>query len=290
MNPGPPPCKGGCKGNEGDDSKGRVNYAAVRPPVDNSLVEGFKEWLRDRVSEDTADYYASVVKRGEWPPNKGKHVKAWRQYAHYLFSIGALRWEQYQSYLFFLKTPAPSRRRATEAVPVDTILKYREILETASLGEVYVLLLGGTRLSHIYRMLTNWEPEEAVEHPTGELEQRLHCGDGYCRYYLGIKEGSKRCDYVYFPVTEPEPPDMTYRQLKDKLRKLGVQAKLFRKFASQRLEHLAFKNNIRVDAVNLIMSRELSVTGAHYLVTRTWADRLFSIYTKWLQEVGLVGD
>ena len=52
-----------------------------------------------RVSEDTAEYYVNVVRAGEWLPGKGKHVKAWRKYVHYLFSIGALSWEQYQAYL-----------------------------------------------------------------------------------------------------------------------------------------------------------------------------------------------
>lgn len=35
---------------------------------------------------------------------------------------------------------------------------------------------------------------------------------------------------------------------------------------------------------NLIMSRELLVTGGHYLNTRGWAGRLFNIYVGWLKE------
>ena len=69
---------------------------------------------------------------------------------------------------------------------------------------------------------------------------------------------------------------LEYRQLKDKLRKIGAQAKLFRKLANQVLEELAHKHNIRLDAVNLIMLRELSVTGTSYVNVRDWADKLFS--------------
>jgi len=54
------------------------------------------------------------------------------------------------------------------------------------------------------------------------------------------------------------------------------------------LEGLAHQNNIPLDAVSLIMSRGLSVTGTHYLNTREWADKLFGLYVKWLREKGLL--
>ncbi len=95
------------------------------PVVDNRLLEGFGRWLGGRVSEDTAEYYVNVVRAGEWPPGKGKHVKAWRKYVHYLFSIGALSWEQYQAYLLYLKTTGVARHSTVEAVPHQTILQYR---------------------------------------------------------------------------------------------------------------------------------------------------------------------
>ena len=287
-NPGPPPCEGGCEGGEGGFSEGRVNYSGVRPPLDNSLLSGFSEWLVGRVSPATAEYYVAVVSRGEWPPRKRKHVIAWRNYVKYLASASVIDPLTKMGYLDTLSVGGRARTRYAAAVKVETIRQYRDKLVRADLEHVYLFLLGGTRLSHTYRMLASWSPDEVVEQPTGELEQRLYCSDSFCRYYLGIKEGSKRVDYVYFPTTEPGPLSLSYRQLKDKLRKLGVQAKLFRKFANQRMIDLAFRNNIRVDAVNLIMSRELTVTGAHYLVTRKWADLLFSIYTKWLKEVGLI--
>ncbi|MEB3816645.1 MAG: hypothetical protein LRS46_01705 [Desulfurococcales archaeon] len=241
------------------------------------------------MSEDTAEYYVGVVERGDWPPGKGKHVKAWRKYVHYLFSIGVLSWEQYQAYLLYLKTTSGARHRTVEAVPIETIREYKEVLERAGLGALHVLLLGGARLKHILRMAEAWKPEELVKHPTGRMEKRLHCGRGWCRYYLGVREGSKRTDYVYFPLAgRMRVPALTYRQLKDKLRKLGVQAKLYRKFANQVLEELAHQNNIPLDAVALIMSRGLTVTGAHYLNTREWADKLFKLYVGWLKQNHLI--
>jgi len=85
----------------------------------------------------------------------------------------------------------------------------------------------------VLKMAENWRPTEAVKHSSGRVEKRLLCGQGWCRYYLGLVEGSKRTDYVYFPLAgRMRVSALSYRQLKDGLRKLGVQAKLYRKFAN----------------------------------------------------------
>ncbi|MEB3759611.1 MAG: hypothetical protein GSR81_02035 [Desulfurococcales archaeon] len=47
----------------------------------------------------------------------------------------------------------------------------------------------------------------------------------------------------------------------NKLRRIGVQAKEFRKLANRVLEELAHMHNIRLNAVNPIMSRELRLPG-----------------------------
>ncbi len=292
MNPGPPPCEGGVpsQASEGDGAENKCKLttrvaAPPRPPVDNSLLSGFREWLEGQVSGDTAEYYSNVVRRRMWPPGKRKHVKAWRKYIQFLFSVGRIDWGRMQQYLAFLRLGG-NRRETQRAVPLDTIVRYGEVMEGNGLGDLYLLLLGGARLKHILRMAGEWNPLEQVKHPTSEFEPRLWCSNDWCRYYLGLREGSKRADYIYFPLTGERVriPQLEYRQLKDKLRKLGVQAKVFRKFANQVLEELAHRHNIRLDAVNLIMSRELSVTGTSYVNVRDWADRLFALYVEWLRE------
>ncbi len=65
----------------------------LAPVVDNSLLQGFRQYLLGRVSEATARDYVNAVARKEWPPTKRSHVKAWRHYVQYLFSIGKLDWE-----------------------------------------------------------------------------------------------------------------------------------------------------------------------------------------------------
>jgi len=258
-----------------------------RPPVDKTLVEGFRGWLEGRTSSETAEYYARVVGRGEWPPAREKHVKAWRRYIHYLFSLGTLGLEQYQALLLYLKAPS-SERRTVAAVSWEEISGYGARLARAGLDRLHLILLGGSRLKHIVLMLEQWRPDEIVQHPHNMLEPRLYCTEGWCRYYLGVREGSKRVDYVYYPAPwgserplDPQP----YRRLKDKLRRLGVQPSRYRKYANQQLAQLAHEHSIPQDAVALIMSRGLTVTGTHYLNTRDWADRLFKEYamkvTRW---------
>ena len=96
MNPGPPPCEGGVP-SQASETEGAENSwklttrvaAPPRPPVDNRLVAGFREWVEGQVSGDTAEYYAGVVGKRAWPPTRRKHVKAWRKYVQLLFSVGA---------------------------------------------------------------------------------------------------------------------------------------------------------------------------------------------------------
>ncbi|OYT55480.1 MAG: hypothetical protein B6U76_05875 [Desulfurococcales archaeon ex4484_217_2] len=48
-------------------------------------------------------------------------------------------------------------------------------------------------------MLETWAPGKKVKHPTSRYEFRLACTDTFCRYYLGVWEGSKRTDYNILP-------------------------------------------------------------------------------------------
>jgi len=296
LNPGPPPYQYRSNHDStqniseirGEKLTTRI-IAPAKPVIDNTFLEAFKNWLSGQVSDDTRNYYVNVINNGEWPPSKNKRVKAWRKYVQFLFSAGRIDWQTMQQYLAFLRLRGNKRETQT-AIPVTLILKYKDILTENGLGDLYTLLLSGARLKHILRMLEKWSPAEQVRHPTGRFEARLGCGKNYWRYYLGIREGNKRADYIYFPRSENsyKIPRMNYKQLKDKLRRLGVKAKLFRKFVNQTLEELAYDNNIRLDAVNLIMSRELSVTGTSYVNVRDWSDKLFSKYVEFLREQRLL--
>ena len=63
-----------------------------------------------------------------------------------------------------------------------------------------LMLESGARLEHALKMLAEWAPEEQVEIPGLGFTQRLVCleDQGFCRYYLGLREGQKPCEWIYF--------------------------------------------------------------------------------------------
>jgi len=65
------------------------------------------------------------------------------------------------------------------------------------------MLEPGARFEHVLRMVETWSPGEAVEIPGIGLEtKRLVCFEdrGFCRYYAGLRRGSKPYEWVYFSL------------------------------------------------------------------------------------------
>ncbi len=268
-------------------TKSIVNYSLKMPPVDNDLLSSFREWLLQHVSEETARDYYGVVSRLEWPPTKRSHKRAWRKYIEFLAHHGLMDYMKKMTYLDFLKLGSSRTSKTQARIPDSVVLDIRRKLAELGLDYLFTLGLSGARLRHIITMLSSFKPYEEAKHPTGKFERRLTCFEdlGFCRYYLGIKLGKKRCDYIYYPLFKVKQVEIDYQHLKDIFHHHGIRFKLLRKWVEQQLTQLAHENNIPLDAVKLILSRGLSVSGIHYLNTRDWADRLFSIYVKWLKEV-----
>jgi intergrase/recombinase len=69
---------------------------------------------------------------------------------------------------------------------------------------VYRLMIEGEpRLSHAVHIVKTFNPKEVVEIPEIRLEtSRLVCFEdrGYCRYYVGIRETQKPCEWAYFSI------------------------------------------------------------------------------------------
>jgi hypothetical protein len=78
---------------------------------------------------------------GSGPPEKRSHIKAWRQYVQYLFSIGRLTWEERARYLELLEPPSTGRR-TVEEVPISLIREYRAKMGEAGLGDLTTFCSG----------------------------------------------------------------------------------------------------------------------------------------------------
>jgi intergrase/recombinase len=66
-----------------------------------------------------------------------------------------------------------------------------------------IMLEGGLRLSHAMHIIRTFNPEEVVEINGLDTEtKRLVCFEerGFCRYYVGVRESVKPCEWAYFSV------------------------------------------------------------------------------------------
>ena len=122
MNSGSPRCEGGAscqadKGFSGGSNEELTTWASApsKPRVDNRLLEGFRGWLRGRVSGETADYYVGVV---EWASGR-------------LGGASMLRPGAVLGMPSLPKTAGSGRHCTVEAVPIETIREYKDILGRA---------------------------------------------------------------------------------------------------------------------------------------------------------------
>jgi len=184
---------------------------------------GFEEFLRERkkrrkiVSEGTMSYYRNLFKRylegkslsEELVKYVVNHENKWlrnvfRHYIQYLYYLRRIPPEMYG----WLMEVVPSRsyRLDVRSYPISledlakTMNTLRESHEPYYL--VYKLMLeGGIRLSHAIYIVENYKPMEIVEiNGLGVDTPRLVClhDKGFCRYYVGVRETAKPCEWAYF--------------------------------------------------------------------------------------------
>jgi intergrase/recombinase len=184
---------------------------------------GFEEFLRERnkrrkiVSEGTMSYYRNLFKlylegkslSEELVKYVVNHENKWlrnvfRHYIQYLYYLRRIPPEMYG----WLMEVVPSRsyRLDVRSYPISledlakTMNTLRESRELYYL--VYKLMLeGGLRLSHAIYIVENYKPMEIVEiNGLGVDTPRLVClhDKGFCRYYVGVRETAKPCEWAYF--------------------------------------------------------------------------------------------
>jgi len=184
---------------------------------------GFEEFLRERkkrrrvASLGTLSYYRNLFKRflegkslsEELVDYVVNHENKWlrnvfRHYVQYLYYLRRIPPETYG----WLMEVVPSRsyRLDVRSYPISfedlakTMNTLRESHELYYL--VYRLMLeGGLRLSHAIYIVENYNPGEVVEiKGLGVDTPRLVCfhDKGFCRYYVGVRETAKPCEWAYF--------------------------------------------------------------------------------------------
>ena len=184
--------------------------------------KGFEEFLRERkkrrriTTEDTLEYYRNLFKKHlegktlsqdlidyviNYPVKWLRNV--FRHYIQYLYYTRRISPETYG----WIMEVVPSRSYKIDVRPypinIEDLRRTMDFLRERH-GKYYVvyraMLEGGLRLSHALHMIENFSPEEVIEIPnTAIATKRLVCFDkeGFCRYYVGIRETMKPCELAY---------------------------------------------------------------------------------------------
>jgi len=156
---------------------------------------------------------------------------------------------------------------------------------------VYRLMLeGGLRLSHALYLVENYNPREIVEISGLEIDTpRLVCfhDKGFCRYYVGIRETAKPCEWAYFSTKTLKLLEK-YAGSTVNRRPLEVYVKRRGLLLPKYMRKAAWRLMIRVisrEIARFIQSRfgELKISEARYEDLLSEADEHYPKYLSLLQ-------
>ena len=273
--------------------------------------KGFEEFLTTRkkrrkvLDQRTLAYYRNLFKKylegkaltHELVNYVINHENKWlrnifRHYAQYLYHRRAISPETYG----WLMEVVPSRSYRLDVRPypinmddlVKTMAYLKENHELYYL--VYKLMLeGGLRLSHALTLIESFKPGEMVEINGLEMDTpRLVRFDdlGFCRYYVGLREVVKPCEWAYFSIEtlkllEKHAGKRVRRRVLEKyVEKHGL---LFPKYVRKAAWRLMIRAMPR-EVARFVQSRfgELKVSEARYEDLLAGADEH---YPKYLEQI-----
>jgi intergrase/recombinase len=272
---------------------------------------GFEEFLRERkkrrrvVDPQTIAYYKSLFEKHlegktlseELVDYVINHENKWlrnvfRHYIQYLYYLRRIPPETYGWLMEVI--PSRSYRLDVRSYPIsieDLAKTMNTLRESHKLYYlVYRLMLeGGLRLSHAIYIVENYGPGEVVEiNGLGIDTPRLVCfyNKGFCRYYVGIRETAKPCEWAYFSAKT--------LKLLEEYAGLTVNRRPLEKYVKRRnlllpkyMRKAAWRIMIRVmprEVARFIQSRfgELKVSEARYEDLLSEAD---THYPRYLEEL-----
>jgi intergrase/recombinase len=272
---------------------------------------GFEEFLRERkkrrrvVDPETIAYYRSLFKKHlegktlseEIVDYVINHENKWLRnvFRHYIQYLYYLRRIPPETYGWLMEVvPSRSYKLDVRSYPISiedlakTMNTLRESHELYYL--VYKLMLeGGLRLSHSIYIVENYNPGEVVEiNGLGVDTPRLVCFNsrGFCRYYVGVRETAKPCEWAYFSLET--------RRLLEEYAGSTMNRNSVRKYASRNklllpkyMRKAAWRIMVRViprEVARFIQSRlgELKISEARYEDLLGEAD---NHYPRYLEEL-----
>ena len=286
-----------------------VSYAHIKFTWD----KGFEEFLMERKKRrrvrdpETISYYRNLFMKylegKELNENLVNfvlnHSNKWirnvfRHYIQYLYHKRVISPEIYG----WLMEIIPSRSYKLDVRPypinpddlVKTIVFLRDNHEKYYL--VYKIMLeSGSRLSHALMLIENFNPGEIIEIPGIGLEtRRLVCfhDKGFCRYYLGVRDVAKPCEWIYFSLETLKLLErykgsrISRRSIEKFVHGHGLLAPKYMRKASWRLMIQVMSREV----ARFIQSRlgELKISEARYEDLLSEADKYYPSYIDYLRK------
>lgn len=150
---------------------------------------------------------------------------------------------------------------------------------------------GGLRFSSALHVVATFSPSEVVEIPEIGLEtSRLVCfsDKGFCRYYVGIRETQKPCEWVYMSIETLEIIK-SFAPKKIRRRVLGKYAREHSLVVPKYMRKVSWRLMVRVmprEAARFIQSRfsELKISEARYEDLLNEADEYYPKYLSYIRQ------
>jgi intergrase/recombinase len=275
--------------------------------------KGFEEFLRERkkrrriTTEDTLEYYRNLFRKHlegktlsqdlidyviNYPVKWLRNV--FRHYIQYLYYTRKISPETYGWIMEVV--PSRSYRMDVRPYPINIEDLVRTLSTLKRSHRVYYLLYrimleGGLRLSHAMHIIRTFNPEEVVEINGLDTEtKRLVCFEdkGFCRYYVGVRESVKPCEWAYFSIETLEILKQ-HAGLRISKRPLERYVKRRNLLMPKYMRKIAWRLMIKAmsrEVARFIQSRfgELKVSEARYEDLLSEADQHYSKYLEKLWE------
>lgn len=242
----------------------------------------FNRYLRGReLSEALVDYVANHENR--WLRNVFRH------YIQYLYLKRRVSPEAFG----WVMEAVPSRSYRLSVRPYQ--IRVEDVKSTLDFlrenHEVYyavyrLMLESGIRRDHAVKLIEGWNPKEEVE-IDDTFTKRLVTLQGFSRYYLGLREGNKPCDWVYFSndtlklIEKISPRHINKDQVTRYARRNNLVLPKYIRKVSWRLLIEVMPREI----ARFIQSRfgELKISEARYEDLLTEADQYYTKYLELLE-------
>jgi len=261
-----------------------------RKIVDPNTITYYRNLFRNHLegktlNEDIVNYV--INHENKWLRNVFRH------YIQYLYYTRKIPPETYGWIMEIVPSRSYKLDVRTYPISIDDLVKTISCLKESH--ELYYLvyklmLEGGIRLSHALMIIESFKPNEIIE-INGLDTPRFICFSEkkFCRYYVGIKETMKPCEWAYFSLD-------TFKIL-EKYSGKRIARRLVYKYVKKRnlllpkyIRKISWRLMIKTmprEIARFIQSRlgELKISEARYEDLLAEADEYYPKYLEYLNKI-----